>query len=304
MSQTAEQLAARLTGLGSSSAAPAVGLSKWQTPYQLWRLMRGIDQLSEREELFLEMGQALEPLVLRRLEKKQKISIGERQTKYVDPDWSQRWVTVDGRSERDGALIEAKSVGFADPREWGEEFEDDAVPMPYYIQAQHGLACVPDAPYTWMPVVVLNREFRVYRIRRDDETIALLTEQEKAFMRLVESGEAPPPIDLDDATLRWPGHTDGKWLMATDELAELVADFKQSNVAAKTIELQQAKLKLKIVEHMGDAAELVYAGKSICTYRQPKDSLKFDAGRFEADHPDLYARYLRPVPNARRMLTK
>jgi len=176
--------------------------------------------------------------------------------------------------------------------------------MPYYIQAQHGLACVPDAPYTWMPIVVLNRQFRVYRIQRDPETIALLTEQEKAFMRLVEIGEPPPPVDLEDASLRWPGHREGKWLMATDEIAAVVAEFKQSKAEAKTIEFQQAELKLKIAEHLGDAAELVYEGKSICTYRQPKDSLKFDAARFEADHPDLYARYLRPVPNARRMLAK
>lgn len=304
MSLTAQQQIERRSGLGASECAAAVGLSKWETPLQLWRKKLGLDRPDEREELHLEMGQALEPMILNRFEKKQKVKVIDRQLRIVDPAWPQRWVTLDGRSATDGAHVEAKSVGMADPAEWGEEFQDDAVPMQYFLQCQHGLACNPDAPYAWLPLVVLNRQFRIYRIRRDDELIAMLTEQERAFLALVESKTPPPPIDLDDTKLMWPSHRENKQIEASIEVASAVGQLKVCKAQAKELDEKQEKFKLAIQAHMGDAAELIFAGRTIATWKKAKDSQKFDVEQFAIDKPLMYEQYCKPVTGSRRLLTK
>ena len=151
----------RALGLGASDAAAAVGLSKWKTPYQLWQEKLGIaaNDDHDAEALHLEMGNALEPLAIARFERKQKLTVSDRQVRVVDPTWDKRWVTVDGLAS-DGGLVEAKSVGFADPREWGDEFDDGAIPMHYLLQTQHAMACTV-ASHTWVPVIELNRQFRI-----------------------------------------------------------------------------------------------------------------------------------------------
>lgn len=304
MSLTPQQRIERRAGLGASDAAAAIGLSKWQTPLQLY--LEKIGQAppdKDEDALHLEIGSALEPMIIERFARKQRIQVIDRQRKFVDPTWEKRWATADGIAANDGAWVEAKSVGIADPTEWGDELEDGAVPMIYYIQNQHSLACS-GAPYAWLPVVMLNRQFRIYRIQRDEELIALMTKQEREFMRLVEARIPPPPVDLDDAKLMWPSHRENKRVDADEQMAGVVAALKDSKVRAKALEEAQEDMKLRIQKHMGDAAELVFCGKTICTWKQAKASQKFDEDRFATDQPVLYRQYLKDVPGSRRMLTK
>lgn len=232
MALTPQQKAQRKLGIGASSAAAAIGLSKYKTPYRLWREMVDLDQISDEQLLHQEIGIALEPLTLRRTERKLNITIVDRQLQIFDRDNPWRWVTLDGRSANDGAVVEAKSVGIADPRDWGEEYEDNQVPMTYFIQAQQALACVLDAPYCWMPVIVLNRDFRIYRIQRDLKTIALMTVQQKAFMDMVHNKVAPEPEDMEDIKLMYPDSGGGK-IEASPELAAKVLEFKESKAVVK-----------------------------------------------------------------------
>lgn len=291
-------------GIGASDSAAAVRLSKWKTQYKLFRRKLELDPPDEREELHLEMGQVLEPMIVNRFAKKQKVTVVDRQLKIVDPENPWRWVTLDGRVAETGAHVEAKSVGMADPAEWGDEMTDNEVPMEYFIQCQHGLACNPAAPYTWLPMVVLNRQFRVYRIQRDPDLITLMTAQEKEFMRMLEAREPPPPQDMEDISLMWPSHRDAKKVEASKDLAILVSTFKDSKAKVKEMVDAQEEMKLLIARHIGDAAELVFAGKTIVTYKQAKASMKFQVDQFQVDHPALYDKYLREVPGSRRMLTK
>lgn len=300
---TPEQIEERRQGLGASDAAPAVGLSKWMTRYQLYREKVG-EPLPERDDaaLFLEMGHALEPVALSMFSKRTGFQVSGQQTKVVDPTWPQRWVSVDAFSS-DGAYVEAKSTGFADPAEWGNEDNDDEVPMPYYIQCQHGLACT-GLPHAWMPLIISNRQFRLYRIQRDDETIALMTQQEREFWKMVVDRTPPPPCDLDDVSLRWPTNTLAR-VTATEEVALALADHRAAKELEKKAKADVEKFELIVKQHIADAAELVdVAGSLLCTWKQAKSSLVFDKERFALEQPALYRQYLVEKPGSRRFLNK
>lgn len=301
---TAEQLAERAEGLGASDSAPAVGLSPWKTPFQLYLEKIGgvLTAVNDDDALFKEMGEALEPVALSRFTKQTHFAVSDRQKKVIDPAWPRRWVRLDGLSS-DGGLIEAKSTGFADPEEWGDELEDDAVPMHYLMQCQHGLACT-GLQHAWMPLIISNRQFRLYRIKRDEELIRLLTDNERAFWEHVEARDPPPPKNLDDVKLRWPSHI-VKRLQAPDEIRGALVDHRKVKEQIKAAELEEERLKLIVQQHMEDAAELIdMSGSVLCTWKKAKDSRVLDEEKFAADHPALYAKYLIDRPGSRRFLNK
>ncbi len=303
MSLTSEQLAERAQGLGASDSAPAVGLSRWKTPLQLYLEKIGkAPAANDDETLFLEMGEALEPVALSRFTKRTHFEVSDRQKKVVDPTWSRRWVQLDGLSS-DGGLIEAKSCGFADPEEWGDELEDDAIPMHYLMQVQHGLACT-GLQHAWMPLIISNREFRLYRVQRDEELIQLLTEREREFWARVEARDPPPATTLEDVKLRWPSHV-AKCVQATEEVAVALAEHRAVKERIKAAEIEEERLKLLVQQHMGDAAELIdVSGSVLCTWKQAKASQVFDEKKFAAENPAVYARYIFDRPGSRRFLNK
>lgn len=300
---TAEQLAERAAGLGASDCAPAVGLSRWKTSLELYLEKIGAAPAANDDEaLYLEMGDALEPVALSRFTKKTHFTVSDRQKKVVDPHWSRRWVRLDGLSS-DGGLIEAKSCGFADPAEWGDELEDDAVPMHYLMQVQHALACT-GLTHAWMPLIISNRQFRLYRVKRDDELIELLTAREREFWARVEARDPPPPANLKDVKLRWPSHVATR-VEATEEVAVALAEHRAVKEHIKAAEIEEERLKLIVQQHMGDAAELVdVAGSVLCTFKQAKASRVFDEKKFAAENPQIHAKYLVDRPGSRRFLNK
>jgi len=294
----------RNAGLGASDAAAAVGLSKWKSPYELWLEKTG--QASDEvdpDALPIVMGNALEPVVLAHFTKRTGLTVSRRQEQVVDPTWPTRWVTLDGVAS-DGGLIEAKSAGFADPAEWGDEHEDDAVPMQYYLQGQHGLACT-GAEFTYMPLIVLNRQFRLYRIRRDNDVIAQLTEHERLFWACVEARTPPDPVSLDDAALRWPSDTSTE-IVASSEIEAVVDRLRELREHQKGVDQEIDELRLQIQTYMGPHGALLPSGgcKPLITWKQAKPSRVLDGPKLRVAHPEIYTQFEFERPGSRRFLVK
>ena len=304
---TAEQKAERRLGLGASDAAAAVGLSPWKSPYQLWLEKLGrelaLDPDAQHEEaLHLELGRALEPVALAHFCRKTNLTISRQQERVIDPNWSKRWVSLDAWAS-DGTPVEAKTTGFADPAEWGDEFEDGAIPMYILLQNQHSLACT-GAPYAWVPLIVSNRQFRLYRVTRDDDLIQLLTQKEMAFWTMVLTEEAPPATTIEDVKLRWPSDN-GKKVQATAEVAAKIAEHAMVRTKVKQLGDEKDVLELAIKLAMADCSELVdVEGLPLVTWRQAKASRRFHEDKFALENPALYAKYLRDIPGSRRFLNK
>lgn len=297
----------RNQGLGASDAAAAVGLSKWKTPFQLWQEKTGQggaanEDTVELEALHLEMGKVLEPVAIARFEKKMGYQVGRRGEQIIDSAHPWRWVTLDGMAT-DGGLIEAKSVGFAHPDDWGDELEDGAIPMQYLIQVQHGLA-ITGALHAWVPVIVLNREFRIYRVQRDQELIQMLTEKELEFWQHVEERTPPPPINAEDCALQWPSDT-GKAILATPEIAAAVQKLAAAKAAVKAAEFDVETHRATVCTFMADNAVLAGAdGKPLVTWKKAADSTKVNLEKLRLKYPAIATEFEFKQPGSRRLLVK
>lgn len=304
MTFTAQQLVERRAGLGASEAAAAVGHSPWQTPLQLYleKIGEPAPPRNDDEMFPLVLGHIVEPYIIERFEKKHRVTVSSRQQRIVDPSWPERWATVDGVAS-DGGLVEAKSATVADPEEWGDQYTDDAVPKHYFLQVQHALACTGLA-FAWVPLVLFSaREFRIYRVRRDQELIDLLTAKEREFWSLVQARTPPLPQNLEDARRLWPSHMANKKIVATAEVVQAVLALRETKLQIKELDAAKEQFELRIKQHMADAAELVHAKQIICTWKQAKPSRRFDEHAFAAEQPELYRQYQIEVPGSRRMLT-
>lgn len=296
----------RNSGIGASDAAPACGLSKWQTPLQLYRekLKLADDRELEPKRLPLMMGKALEPLVLDLFTRKTGIACeSARQLRVHDPKAPWRWVSLDAMAD-DGQPVEAKSAAVAYAHEWGDEKEDDAVPMQYYMQAQHALGCSEDWEYIWMPLLVLNRQFRLYRVRRDNEVIHNCRIVEEQFMQCLRTQTPPPPVDLEDLNFLFPTDTVAQ-LVATAELSSLIGELKVAKVHRKAADEREEELTLEVKKALGVHGTVTDpVGKVLATWKQAKSSQKFDKDKFRIAHPGLYREFEIEVPGSRRLLIK
>lgn len=300
----------RTKGLGTSDAAPACGLSKWKSKVELYLEKRGEmppayqDEDRYDEALQLEMGRVLEPVALRRFEKKTGLTVSHRQHEFLDTDWPTRWATADGMAS-DGGYVEAKSVGLADPRFWGDEYTVNAVPIEYLAQIHHAFGCLTqDVQHAWVPVIVLNRSFRVYRVERDESFVESIREQEQEFWSHVMSGMPPKAESERDAKLLWPAHRTGKVATATK------LDYARYTALGNVREIQrQYKEARTIIEtqlkaSIGDAEALVYEDDTLVTWKKARDGWKFDLVQFTADHPKHARDYMKTNPGSRRFLYK
>jgi len=90
---------------------------------------------------------------------------------------------------------------------------------------------------------------------------------------------------------------DASALQTIDKLVDVTAKFADLSDAKKELELQ-IKLLLK------DATVLAAGKTPLATWKQNRDSEKFDLNKFRTDHPRLYDSYTETCPGSRRFLLK
>lgn len=282
---TAAELLERRGYLGASEAAAAVGRCNFFTPLQLYQSKIGEGEPIE-ETIPMMVGTALEPVTIHLLEKEERIKVTDRQARVVDPSNPWRRATLDGVSS-DGGVVQAKASG--NYGWWGKE--DDAIPEGIIHQTQHEMACS-GLKFAWVPVILGQREFRVYRIQRDDEHIALLTEQESAFMKRVAHLDPPPPINHEDLKILYP--TDhGIELVASIEIENAAHDLAEVKAHLKEQQKVHDDLAFTVKNFMENAAVLKDSrGQVLYTYKSHAAST-IDVKRLREEKPAIASAYTR-----------
>ena len=292
---TNEQLVERRRYIGGSEAASAVGLSGWFTPYELYLSKIGKGEPIE-ETLPMMVGTALEPVILRWFEKESGLTLSGFQEVVTDRAIPWRRATLDAKAS-DGGNVQAKASGVYGW--WGKE--EDAIPEGVIVQCQHEMACN-DATHTWVPVIIGQRKFNIYRIDRSEEMIEHLTAGEAEFMRRVHDFDPPPPTDHADLKLRYPVDT-GIELVATAEIQEIALALADTKKKLKAMEVTEDAQAFQIKNFMGDAAVLVdYNRMPLFTYKSNVER-RMDVTTFRKDHPAL-AEHYSPEKTVRKLLCK
>ena len=298
-----EWLQIRSTGIGSSDAAAAIGLSSYKCSLSLWLEKTGRQQpedLSNKEAVV--WGTVMEPVLAKMYAERTGRKVRRVNAVLQHPEHPFMLANLDREviTESGTGILEIKTAGFYSALQW-----EDGVPVAYQCQVLHQLAVTGHA---WADVAVLiaGQEFRIYRIERDDDKIADLIQREAQFWSWVTNDQQPDPdgsYDAQQALLSLFPTDNGQTLDFSESgpFNDLFAELLILRHRKEEIEEQESTLKHRIQAALGSATAAIFQQGKV-TWRKAKDRLVPDLDRLSQEHPELLQQYAKAVPGARRFI--
>lgn len=292
-------LAARRAGIGGSDSSTLLGFNPYGSRIGLWldKTGRWVD---DRDSEAMERGRWLEPYIRDRFTWQTGIAVRECGL-LQSVDHPLALFTPDGLTA-DGGVLEIKTTTFRNAGLW----DDDEVADHAELQVQHGLG-VTGLNHGWVAVSIDGKFPLIRRVERDDVIItAIFTEIEHFWTTYVEADQAPALTGggPESAAVRawWPVHTEGSEHVITEELSEILEEWRHHKAAESAAKRAATDLDARARVLVG-AAEYVMpeAGPTDDEDRpaQPLATLRangtFAASRFGADEPELAAEFVKKV---------
>jgi putative phage-type endonuclease len=298
-----EWLQIRSTGIGSSDAAAAIGLSSYKCSLSLWLEKTGRqlpEDLSEKEAVV--WGTVMEPVLAKMYAERTGRKVRRVNAVLQHPEHPFMLANLDREviTESGTGVLEIKTAGFYSAQQW-----EDGVPVAYQCQVLHQLAVT---GHVWADVAVLiaGQEFRIYRIERDDDKIADLIQREAQFWSWVTNDQQPDPdgsYDAQQALLSLFPTDNGQTLDFSESgpFNDLFAELLILRHRKEEIEQQESTLKHRIQAALGSATAAIFQQGKV-TWRKAKDRLVPDLDRLSLEHPESLQQYAKAVPGPRRFI--
>lgn len=258
-------LAARRAGISASEIAAVLGISPWDSPFNLyWSKVLG--WATDENEL-MRTGAHLEDTIADwwAVNHYPHENLDVRATGlYASSERPWQLATPDRRlayMDADVALLECKWVSYSWDG-WGEDGTDE-VPVHYRAQVQQQMD-VMEVDTTYVAALGPGG-FRHYEIHRDENDIALQRKAGEEFMAMIANG-SPPDLDAHDATLgavkRLHPDLEDREVEVPFLLAQRYAHAVRDMHRAEA-DKQAAEIELRAA--MGNARRAVWDGERVAT---------------------------------------
>ena len=279
---------------GSDIAAlPGIELSRWSTPYDLYKRYTGKErqEIDHDKEMMFLYGHLMEEVAHKMAERKYGVAMRRCNVAWADEDMPYLICHPDRRLVGDNSIYaEIKAPRYLDTSLWGEE-DSDKTPDDYMLQGQSYFLCCPKCEEVWFLVVAGGKLHR-YIVKPEERLMEAIRVAAKDFHDRVEDGWIPDPSTPAEANERWRAPVD-QVVEADSHILAVVHDWREAKAEAKALKVRQDGLETQIKNYLGDCIYLSDGGtKPIVTWK-PQSSTRFDSVAFRADHPDIYAEYAR-----------
>lgn len=276
-----EWLEYRRKSIGGSDASSIIGLNPWSSPYAVWADKLGKIPPKEDNEA-MRQGRDLEFYVAERFCEATGKKVRRENNILINPDYPFAHANVDRMVVGEDAGLECKTTSALNMK----NFKNGAFPDTYYVQCVHYMM-VTGCKKWYLAVLVLNREFMVFEIERDEEEIAALAESEAEFWRLVEEKSSP----VADGAVSTTNAITAIYPESNEESVNLFAyeaDLKQyMAISAQIKELEKLKDEAanRVKAFLGEAGRGESDGFKVSWVSTSRSS--FDSKRFAQDHADI-----------------
>ena len=284
----------RKEGIGGSDAGAVCGLNPYRTAIQVY-YDKISDSIEDIDNEAMRQGRDLEEYVARRFCEAAGKKVRRANAMFYDEKNSFMLADVDRMIVGENAGLECKT---ASPY-MADHWRDDNIPLSYLIQCYHYMSvCNADAWY--IAVVIYGKDFKYYRIERDDEAIELIIRIEKDFWynhiipKVMPDPDGSKTADIaiaerfkasQNITIPLSGFNDR--LQRRQELIKVIEHMER--------EKRQIDQELKL--YLGDA-EVAENDQYRVSWRNiSRNSL--DEKRLKEDKPHIYEKY-RKVTTSRR----
>lgn len=266
---TPEWLAWRAQGVTATDAAVILGVSSYNSPFNLWwaksserAALADGQTLRERERSArFQFGHDVEPILHRRfladrLPSGMRLGSGGCWQGKGHDEWMRATpdrILYPKRGRIPVAVVEFKTAAGGD--DWGDSDDDSGVPVipvSYRVQMlqQMYLAGVTQG---WLTVLTRSFETHHYFVEAQPGEFDVILEAGADFERSLRAGDAPP-VDGHDKTA---DRLKGRYASLVDETVEVPADLAESYRAAvearKAADAAEAEAKNLLMAAMGNA---------------------------------------------------
>ena len=271
-----EWLEHRRRTIGGSDAAAIVGLSKWATPLTVYMDKKGLFP-DKPDSIPMRIGRELEETVARLWMEETGKKCQRRNAILINPAYPFAHANVDRWVVGENAGLECKTTSEMNMK----TFRGNEYPANYYVQCMHYMALT-GADRWHLAVLVGNRELFTFTIERDEEEIAALMEQEKAFYEnylLPGIMPAPSGSAQDGAALGslYADEDDDAEAVDLSDMRDCFEAYIKANAQKALCERIIDKAKQDIEARLGNASAGFCGGHNVTWKEQTRNDIDKDA---------------------------
>ena len=289
-----EWLKYRKQGIGGSDAGAVCGFNPYRTALQVYQ-DKTTDETEEIDNEAMRQGREFEDYVARRFTEATGKKVRRANAMFYDEANPFMLADVDRMVVGENAGLECKTASPYMEDKW----KDGRIPLSYQIQCCHYMS-VCNAEAWYIAVLIYGRDFKFYRLERDEKMLADLVKIEKDFWenhvlkRVLPSPDGSKLADSViaeyfkrsiDRTIPLNGFNEK--LERRQELAEIMAEMETEK---KRIE-QELKLYLGETESAENEQYRV-SWKSV-------SSSRIDEKRLKEERPEVYKQYQKTTQSRR-----
>ena len=292
-----EWLKYRKKGIGGSDAGAVCGLNPYRTAMQVYN-DKTSDTIEEIDNEAMRQGREFEDYVARRFTEATGKKVRRANAMFCHESYPFMLADVDRMVVGENAGLECKT---ASPF-MAEHWKDGKIPLSYQIQCYHYMTvCNADAWY--IAVLIYGRDFKYYRLERDESMLADLVRIEQDF---------------------WESHVQKRILPEPDgsKLADsVIAEYYKNSVAEilplkgfddklrrrqelkedmEQMEREKKKIEQELKLYLGEAEQA--ENEQYRVSWKSGSSNRVDETRLKEEQPEIYAQYQKVIQSRRLMV--
>lgn len=288
----------RKQGIGGSDAGAVCGLNPYRTAIQVY-----YDKTSDEVEVIdneaMRQGRELEEYVARRFCEASGKKVRRANAMFYDENHPFMLADVDRMVVGENAGLECKTASPYAEGNW----QEDKIPLSYQLQCHHYMSvCNADAWY--LAVLIYGRDFKYYKIERDEEIIRNLIHMEKNFWNEHVLKRVIPDPDgskVADAAIAERFKKTESVAIPLNGFDEKLKRRQELLSLLDKMETEKRQIDQELKLYLGDAE--IAENTSYRVSWKPVTRSGLDEKRLKEEEPEIYDKYLR-VTSSRRFTVK
>lgn len=289
-----EWLYYRKTGIGGSDAGAIAGVNPYRTAMQVYQ-DKISDEIEEYDNEAMRLGRDLEEYVAKRFEEATGMNVRRTNYMYFDDENPFMIADMDRMVVGENAALEIKTASPYSEKQWAE----DKIPLSYQIQCFHYMkVCKLDAVY--VAVLIYGREFKYYKLERDEEIIKNLVQIEKKFWENHVLKRVPPDPDgskLADSVIAEYYKESTDEAIALEGFDEKLSRREEVIQLMDKLESEKKKIEQELKMYLGNA-EVAKNNKYQVSWKSYMTS-RLDTKSLQEQEPQIYRKFLRTTSSRR-----
>jgi predicted phage-related endonuclease len=261
--------------------------------------------LKERPDLSqveaVQMGHVMQPIVGKLAQDKLQIELKDADYALTHPKegWLRShfdFISADGKT-----LVEAKNYNAAVRNKF--DSEAGIIPVADMAQLIHEAACH-NVERIVLAVLFGGQNFETFEFTIAEAQKEELIKDMAKFWAAVAT-KTPLEAENTEQTKLIYAQDAGTSVVAPQPIEKAAEALKFIKDEIKRLEEKEEHLVTALQNHMQWSSELVsFDGKVLATWKNSKGSKRFDAKLFQAQHPDIYEKFVAETAGSRRFLLK